>query len=217
MKLPFTVEQFLGIFRDYNNSIFPLQFLFYLMALTAIIFAFRKTKRSDSIISIILSFFWLWMGIVYHIMHFTDINKAAFIFGGVFIVQGFLILYAGVLRKKLSFHYRSDIYGITGLLFIFYSLIVYPILSNIFGHIYPYSPTFGLPCPTTIFTFGLFLWTDSKFPKALLIIPFLWSIVGFSAATSLGITEDTGLIVAGLMTTGMMIYRERKFKKLSAN
>lgn len=217
MDLPFTVEQFLGIFREYNTSIFPLQFLFYFMALGAIILAFKKSNSSDKIISAILSFFWLWMGIVYHIVHFTTINKAAFIFGGAFIIQGLLIFYTGILRNKISFHFRPDAYGITGLLFIFYALIIYPLLNNVFGHIYPSSPTFGLPCPTTIFTFSLFLWTDSKFPKILLIIPFLWSLVGFSAAISLGIIEDTGLVVAGLVTTGMILYRERKSKQIAAS
>lgn len=217
MDLPFTNEQFLGVFRDYNTSIFPLQFLLYLMAITALILAFKKSTSSDKIISAILSFFWLWMGIVYHLVHFSTINKAAFMFGGAFILQGLLIFYLGFLRKRLSFRFRSDIYGFTGLLFIFYALIIYPFLNIVFGHIYPSSPTFGLPCPTTIFTFGLFLWTDSKFPKTLLIIPFLWSLIGFSAATSLGIVEDTGLVVAGMVTTGMILYRERKLKQFAGS
>jgi len=32
-----------------------------------------------------------------------------------------------------------------------FALIGYPILNYIFDHFYPYSPTFGLSCPTVIF------------------------------------------------------------------
>jgi hypothetical protein len=40
-----------------------------------------------------------------------------------------------------------------------------------------------------------------------LIIPFLWSLLGFSAAVQLGIREDIGLLVAGLAGTGLLIAR----------
>ena len=104
-----------------------------------------------------------------------------------------------------------NIYGITGAVFIIYALLIYPVLGHLLGHIYPKSPTFGLPCPMTIFTFGLLLWTDSKIPKYVLIIPFLWSVVGFSAAVNLRIYEDFGLLLAGLLGTILIIIRDRKF------
>jgi hypothetical protein len=84
------------------------------------------------------------------------------------------------------------------------------VLGYLFGHVYPKSPTFGLPCPTTIFTFGLLLWTKTKFPKAVLVIPFLWSLIGFSAALTMGIHEDIGLLVAGVLGTVLLLLRERK-------
>jgi hypothetical protein len=87
--------------------------------------------------------------------------------------------------------------------------MIYPTLGYFLGHIYPKSPTFGLPCPTTIFTFGLLLWTDVKLPKTILIIPFLWSLVGFTAALTLGILEDTGLLVSGVLGVGLILFRDR--------
>jgi hypothetical protein len=89
-------------------------------------------------------------------------------------------------------------------------MVVYPLLGSAFGHAYPRSPTFGLPCPTTIFTFGLLLWTDTKLPKNVLIITFLWSLIGSSAALTLGIFEDTGLLVSGILGVALIIMRDRK-------
>jgi hypothetical protein len=75
------------------------------------------------------------------------------------------------------------------------------------GHVYPASPTFGLPCPTTNFTFGPFLWVQARLPLRLLVIPAPWSVVGFSAALSLSITQDDGLPVAGVAGTLMIGWR----------
>ena len=218
MKPPFTLEQFLEVFKNYNQAVFPMQFILYLISAVAIYLVIESNLKSDKIISIILSLLWLWMGIVYHIIFFTTINKAAYLFGGLFIIQGILFLLFGVFQNKLSFNFKKDKYGITGISLIVFALILYPILGYFFGHIYPSSPTFGLPCPTTIFTFGLVLMNIKKCPIIILIIPFVWSVIGFMAAFQFGIMEDTGLIVASLITACLLIYRNKilsvKEKKL---
>jgi hypothetical protein len=67
-----------------------------------------------------------------------------------------------------------------------------------------------VPCPTTIFTFGLLLWTERAVPKYLLVIPLLWTVIGSSAAWLLGFWEDLGLLVAGILSGGMIVYRDRR-------
>ncbi|MBK8982667.1 MAG: hypothetical protein IPM38_10190 [Ignavibacteria bacterium] len=209
MKTPFTADQFLEIFKNYNQGVFPMQIVFYMLSIIVIYLTFRPTAKSDKIISGLLAFFWLWMGVVYHHLYFTEINNAAYLFGVVFILQSILFLTFGVFRSKLSFAFRSDVYGITGIILILFALIIYPVLGYSFGHVYPYSPTFGLPCPTTIFTFGLLLLSDRKCPLTILVIPFVWSIVGFTAAFNFGIVEDIGLLVSGLLTIIMVLMRNR--------
>jgi hypothetical protein len=89
-------------------------------------------------------------------------------------------------------------------------MIVYPILGMLLGHGYPRSPSFGVaPCPTTIFTFGLLLLTNAKVPKSLMVIPFLWSLLGISASYQLGIHEDIGLLVASVLSVGLLFWRDR--------
>ena len=110
------------------------------------------------------------MGIVYHLIFFTEINKAAYLFGAVFILQGILFLIFGVFQNQLSFKFHYGIYGWLGIMLISFALVVYPVLGYIVGHTYPSSPTFGLPCPTTIFTLGLLLLTYKNCPYANLII-----------------------------------------------
>lgn len=67
------------------------------------------------------------------------------------------------------------------------------------GHRYPATPSFGLPCPITIFTFGVLLMASAKLPKGLLAGPLVWALVGSSAAFALGVWQDLALVlVAGL-------------------
>ena len=210
MSLPFTVEQFMGIFEKYNIAVWPMQIILVLIALSALFLSLRKFSYSDRFISAILGFFWLWIGIVYHLTYFTSINKAAYLFGALYINQGLIFIFVGGIKSKLSFKLQPNSYGIIGSLFILYALIIYPILGYFFGHIYPRNPTFGLPCPTTIFTFGLLLWTDKIVPKYVLVIPLIWSMIGFGAALSLGVKEDYGLLIAGVLGFILIFIRDRK-------
>ncbi len=77
MELPFTTSQFLEVFRQYNTAVFPIQFLFILLAIMAIVFAVRHHRNSGRAISAILGLLWLWMGMVYHWGFFAGINKVA--------------------------------------------------------------------------------------------------------------------------------------------
>jgi Family of unknown function (DUF6064) len=214
MKPPFTLEQFLEVFIRYNEGVFPMQILFYLIGIIAIFLVLKPIAHSNKIISSILAFFWLWMGVVYHLIYFTEINKLAYLFSAFFIVQNILFVILGVFQSKLSFQFHADKFGKTGMSLIIFALIIYPILGYFLGHVYPSSPTFGLPCPTTIFTFGILLLNEKKCPILILIIPCMWSIIGFMAAFQFGILEDTGLIVASLMTTYLLIYRNKTLYKI---
>jgi hypothetical protein len=215
MKVPFTIDQFLQVFKNYNLAIWPMQIVFYMLSFVMIYLAFKKSKSSDIIIQLVLASLWFWMGIVYHFGLFASINKAAWGFGILNIAQGFIILYSGIVKSKLTFTYHPNLYGITGILIIVYALIVYPVIGYFSGHAYPYSPTFGLPCPTTIFTMGLLLLVDRRLSLWVLAIPLLWSIVGTSAALNFGIKEDAGLLVSGVATFVLIIHKNRKLYPLT--
>jgi hypothetical protein len=210
MNLPFSTEQFLAVFEQYNLTVWPVQVALNLLALTVIVLALKRITGSDKIIAGILAFFWIWIGWAYHYMFFSAINPAANVFAALNILQGVVFLYYGIARQKLSFKVRWDSYGYAGAAFMLYALLIYPLLGLALGHVYPRSPTFGLPCPTTIFTFGLLLWSGPKVPKIIFIVPFLWSLIGSSAALTLGVREDTGLLVAGIVGTLLVFIRDRK-------
>lgn len=209
--LPFTTEQFLDVFGRYNQAIWPLQVVAYALGLLAVGLALRPTERSDRAIGLILASFWLWTGLAYHLWYFREINGAAVLFGALFVGQGALWILIGILRPRLAFRAHRDVGGLVGGLLIAYALVGYPLLGLALGQSFPRMPTFGVtPCPVTIFTFGLLLWTERPVPRLLLVIPLLWSLLGVSAAIALDIGEDLGLVAAGLLGTSLLLWRDHR-------
>lgn len=199
--MPFTAEQFLRVFESYNRAVYPAQWVLILLALAAVLLAIKPPSFSSRLVAILLAALWAWTGIAYHLEFFTQINNAAYLFGLLFVAQAALFLLTGLLRGKLVFRAKPDVAGVVGGLLIVFALLLYPALGLLSSHVYPRAPTFGTPCPVTIFTFGLLLWTDKSVPLYVLLIPFVWSLLGSSAAFLLDVREDIGLLGAGVVGT----------------
>jgi len=213
-NLPFTAEQFLQVFAEYNPGIWPAQAVAFILVILLLFMAFKSRESGSSTVNLILALYWFWMGAVYHIGFFSEINPAAYLFGALFILQGFGFITLIWLKYDLIYTFRKDVYGLIGGLLMLYALAIYPLLGYLFGHGYPRAPMFGVaPCPTTIFTFGILLWTRGRVPYWLLIIPGLWSVIGFMAALNLTIYEDAGLLIAGILGISLIIYRNQQLKK----
>jgi hypothetical protein len=204
------VAQFFDVFRQYHEAVWPAPLLLLAGAVASVGLALHGGPWAARTLSAILAVLWLWMGAVYHIGFFSAINPAAAIFGALFIGQGALFIWLGVRSTRLAFTVRRDTSGIAGALLIGYALVVYPVLGHLLGHRYPASPTFGLPCPTTIFTLGILLWSRAPVPRVLVVVPMLWAALGAVAAMQLGVPEDFGLLAAGLVAGPMILLAPRR-------
>ncbi|MGQ0685049.1 DUF6064 family protein [Bradyrhizobium sp.] len=208
--LPFTVEQFLAVFVNYNNAIWPAQILAYLSGGLAFALVFRSSKWSDRTVAGILAAMWAWTGLAYHLTFFTAINRMAYGFAALFVVQAAAFAYAGVYQGRMMFGFNAGPGAWIGIAFVLYAAILYPLLGLAMGHRYFELPMFGVtPCPVTIFTFGMLLLTRQPFPRQLLVIPILWSLVGGSAAMLLGVPQDWLLLVSGAISLVLLIRRDR--------
>ena len=209
MNITFTLKQMLNTFANYNDAIFPLQIFVYLLGIVALLFVIKQKEYSSRIIFGILSFLWLWTGTIFFMQYFGPIYKPAYGFGGLFIIQGIVYL-VSYFKSQVSFSYNKGVFSLVGIIFIVYAMIGYPLFGYFINHIYPQTPPFGLtPCPLVIFTFGLLLLTNTKVPKSLYVIPFLWGVSGIFPVM-VGIWEDIGLIIAGILGTIMIISRDKK-------
>lgn len=214
MDLPFTTEQFFNVFAQYNHAVWPMQVVLFLLAVAVVFLLLRPIAAANRLISTMLALFWAWMAIAYHFAFFTAINPAAWLFGGLFLVAALVFIWLGVVKDKLRFAARSGVWGWLGGLLIVYALIIYPLLGWWLGHRYPELPTFGLPCPTTIFTLGILLCTKPPVPRSVFIVPLLWSAIGAIAAWQLNVLQDYGLLLAGIIALSFILLPTDRSKKI---
>lgn len=208
MKIPFTTEQFFNIFDAYNSSVFPAQVIILILALAAIFLIHSKKANKNKFIGAFLGLLWIWTGLVYHITFFTTINKVAYVFGGIFIIQGILLFINTFHKERLNFTFHSQTKNYIGYFFILFGLIIYPLIGYFTGLALVKTIALGLPCPSTILTFGFLMLTSNKFPKYLLIIPSLWAVVGLSAAINFGVFQDYMMILTAIIVDIFLLRRK---------
>lgn len=210
MEIPFTTEQFFEIIEKYNLTIFPVQLIILVLGGLLLIILHSKIKSKNKLIGGFLGVLWLWTGIAYHFAFFTEINKLAYVFGGLFVLQGLIFLNETFFRKRLEFEFHGKILNYIAYFFIIFSIVIYPTLIYFLEHSLVRIITLGLPCPSTILTFGFLILTTPKLSKYILIIPALWTIVGTSAAYNFGVYPDYFMPVSALIAIIYLIIRKKK-------
>lgn len=206
--VPFTREDFLRVFETYNTAVWPAQLVLYVLAFVALVWALGDRPGARRGVLAILAGLWLWMGVVYQWMFFAPINPAAWAFGGMFVLQA-VLFGADAIRRQPNVRRPPGWSRTLGVAIIGYALVLYALLGQASDHAYPRSPTFGLPCPTTIFTFGVLLAMPGRPSPWLFVIPTLWAFVGSSAPFTFGIWEDLALPLVALVSVGALVARLR--------
>jgi hypothetical protein len=196
MQLPFTKEQFFDLFAAYNGAVWPAMVALWVASLVTSALLLSSRRPPDRWISALLAVHWAWSALAYHVAFFTRINPAAWVFAALFLLQAALFFGWGVVQGRLSFAPRRNAWAPVAWFLVVYSL-AYPGLNAVQHLAWSRIPTFGVPCPTTIFTAGLLMLAT---PRAwrLSIVPVVWSLIGGTAAFLFGVHADFALPVAGL-------------------
>lgn len=199
-QVPFSTSAFFDVFERYNRAVWPALFLLYASGLVAILGGMRSSSVRTRRSLLALAFLWAWMGIVYHWIFFTRINPAAYAFGAMFVVQAILLARAALLPIEWRLSFERGPRSWLSISLLVYALLIYPILGYALGHRFPRSPTFGLPCPTTILTIAVLMIARPRPPLSLLVIPWLWALIASQAAFQFGVWEDMGLLAAAILS-----------------
>ncbi len=197
MNLPFSAREFFEVFGRYNDAVWPAPLILVGIAVWVVIGLLRH--EHPRLILVLLAVLWLWAGFAYHITFFASVNPAAVVFGVLFVAQA-LILLSFARTSLVPAERARPAARVAGRALVAYALVGYPLLGYVAGHQYPETPTFGAPCPVTIFTLGVLLWLEWKLPRWTLAIPLAWALIGTSAAVQLSVPQDYGLAAAGFLS-----------------
>ena len=203
MGLPFTAEQFFGVFADYNRALIVAVVALWLASIVILAHVSRDPSRRSPRLSLFLAALWLWNAVVYHAVFFTRINPAAWLFAGLFLVQAVLFFWTAT-QRRIEYFSSTGWTRVVGVSLIGYALL-YPFLTIAFGHAYPAAPTFGVPCPTDLLTIGALLTSRGRVPTGLAVVPVIWGMIGGSAAVLLAVPTDYVLLGAGVILATLLI------------
>jgi hypothetical protein len=211
MQLPFSTEQFFEVIRNYNNTVWPAQVALTALAIVAIGLLWSRQAWATRAVWLVLALLWAWVATAYHLAFFTSINPAAYAFGVLFYVGSAVFVWSAFRPSNLTFSPKRDARTAVGFALLLYAVVVYPIWSSFTGHAYPNLPTFGLPCPTTIFTIGMLALVRGGRVWPLFVAPVIWGLIGVQAAFLLAVLPDLGLGVAAVIGMVLAVRSRRAF------
>jgi hypothetical protein len=203
MGLPFTSDQFFGLFADYNRAFWPVAVVLWIASGVALAGAWRDPPGQSRALTHVVGALRLWSAVAYHALLFTRINPVAWVFAALFAVEAALFSRAAT-RRNVEYCSPSARLRRVGQALACYGL-AHPFLNLALGHRYPAMPTFGVPCPTALLTIGVLLTARGGVPLTLAIIPAIWGFVGGSAAMLLTVRSDYVLLGAGALLTGVLV------------
>lgn len=205
VTIPFSVAEFYGVFSAYNIAVWPMHLLLLLLGVLAVVLLVRQRSYTSVGISAILTLLWVWQALAYHLAFFTAINPLAHGFAALFMGGAAVFFWQGVVCRKLIFKITVGWRIRAGWSLIIFAWFIYPAWTYSAGHRYPAFPTFGLPCPTTLFTIGLLAFLVKPYPRSVLIVPILWCFVGSQAAFLFDVQADLALIIAAVLGLALIV------------
>jgi hypothetical protein len=211
--MSFSIEMLLNYFAVYNERIWPMQLLGIVVGLLTLVPLVRPGKAWNRMVTGVLALLWLWLGLVFWRPAASQ-NAVLYAPAALFTVQG-LLFFITLAREHIIYGPAGHVNTAIGLAFVFYALVGYPLAGLLLGHVYPHaaiSPLF--PCPALVLTFGALLFAQ-RVPRHLLIIPALWAATGI-LWFSLGMVEDAGMVIAGVVGVIILVARESAARRAVA-
>ncbi len=168
--VPYSKEVLDSVIYEYQEFFWPIQFIFIFLALWVLYAIWKNENQNNKFIISILSFFWIWIAVVYEMNYYLFINWFGFYIACFFILQALLLLWFGLIKKELVF-----VKNRASLIAAFSLIVFYPIIQILSGmHYFEISIIGILPDITVVFSLILLFMNTQKRIFGLFIIPIIW-------------------------------------------
>jgi len=197
--LLFSPRTYYRMFELYYDAIWPAPLIALALVVAIAVLVWRGDERGGVAVAALLATSWLWVALAFHLQRYATINWAARYFGALFIVQSALLLWYGVVRRRLMFECPGP--GrrwLVPALFIA-STLVSPLAGRAAGRTWSQVEVFALtPDATTVATLALLLLSTPRASRVLMLAPLAWCVIGGATLWALESREAWVLIVAGV-------------------
>ena len=212
--LPYDAQALFALYARYLHELWLFALPLLILMLSMLAWIPRGGPAIGRIVAGVLALGWLWVGLVFPGFYFTDLNFAAPLYAGLFILQGLLLSWQGGLRGRLVFGYRRDAAGWVGWLILLYALVAYPLLDYLDGHTAVLRLSGLAPGSNVLLTTGLLLHTAGRVPWYLFVIPVIWAFIAGFSGWVLGLWADLIMPLVVVMLLPALVWRSRLDKSL---
>jgi uncharacterized protein DUF6064 len=196
--LMFSPRTYYRLFELYNQAVWPAHIMALALGL-AIVVLWRHGRT----ISAILAGCWLWVAWAYLLIRYDTINWAARYFALGFVAQALLLVWSGVVRKRLMMRLQAEGLGAAGLTIFLFALIAQPLIGPLLGRQWAAAEIFGLaPDPTAVATLGVLLAARQPLWE-LLVLPCVWCAI--SGATLWTMQSPDALLLPGVAALVLLL------------
>jgi hypothetical protein len=211
--LLFSPRTYYRMFELYHAGIWPVHLIVLASIAAIMVLARREEAWARSTIAGLLAAWWVWVGIAFHLNRYAPINWAATYFAALFVIQGILLVWYGVVLGKLRFDGSRAVADRTAFGLIVVG-VLYPLLGRVAGREWNQVELLGMtPDPTAVGTLALLAFSGPTSPRPLLVIPVAWCMIGAATLWALGSPEAWVLILSGLGAAIPAIRKSRIFTR----
>lgn len=201
---PRTYERML---ESYNAALRPWQGVAVLSGMAAVtLAAMGKGRKHAIVVTAILAASWIWVAWAFHLRRYAPINWAAEWFALAFVAQGVALVATGLLAGQDS-RRTPRVARVGGLALSGFAILGLPLVERLAGRPWAQVEVFGLfPDATALATLGI-LAARERLHRLLLVIPFLWCVVGSGTLAALGRADAPVIAVAALASAVLVTWR----------
>lgn len=213
--LLFSPRTYYRMFELYHQEIWPAQLLAVAVAVATLVLLRRDDEWRGVAIAGLLAACWLWVAVMFHFRRYATINWAARYFGVLFLVQAALLVWLGVVRRRLAFGGRGDRATWLAPWLLVIAVVLPPLAGRAAGRAWNQVELVGLtPDATAVATLGALLLSSLRSPRTLAIVPLCWCVIGGATLWALDSAEAAVPIGAGMI--GLIALRRPSRRSIDA-
>jgi tetratricopeptide (TPR) repeat protein len=165
----------------------------YLLALLAVGLLPVRRRAAHIILCLLLAL--LWVSVASRALADSPPSRPLSYWGALAILEALLFAGLGAIGGKARLEARHGAWAVLGAVFLVYSLLVFPVLGQVFDILVFRKSVFELPFPLVLFTCGILFFAPGAGTDFLLGVPLFWALWG-GPGNSLDRVEIVGLQVA---------------------
>ena len=190
-----SASSFWNVIAEYNKHTLYIQLILVTIIIISIIVAY--TRQLNFLPKIALGIGCLFIGLIFFLYYGTE-PVQHFFAAPLFIASGVLFIYEAKMNKADMME-KPNI--ITSILFII--VLLYPLISNILGNVYPTTVLLIMPCPMVSLCILIYS-CYARRNRLLMVLLIIWGMTGIKSLF-FNVYEDLILLTCGFYGIYLMI------------